>query len=209
MNPLLYTIGHSNHEIAVFIGLLRQHGVTAIGNVRSQPYSRYVPQYSRDAMETALVDAGIAYVFLGKELEARSDNPHCYREGKIQFDRLAREPIFAEGIGRVMQGIERCRIALTCAEKDPLDCHRALLVARKLLRNRRPGQPHSRRRRSGGPPGHGVATSGCVQAAGGRPVHQPPRVRRRRLSYSRRAGRLPGKNHGTSQGATSRGGDAP
>ena len=100
----LYTIGHSNHEIAVFLGLLWQHGITAVGDVRSQPYSRWVPQFSRDALEPALADAGIAYVFLGKELGARSDNPACYREGKVQYDRLAQEPIFAEGIGRVMQG---------------------------------------------------------------------------------------------------------
>jgi uncharacterized protein (DUF488 family) len=133
VNPVLYTIGHSNHEIAVFLGLLRQHGITAVGDVRSQPYSRYVPQYSRDALESALAEAGIAYVFLGKELGARSDNPACYREGKVQYDRLAQEPVFAEGIGRVLQGIERYRIALVCAEKDPLDCHRALLVARRLF----------------------------------------------------------------------------
>ena len=133
MNPMLYTIGHSNHEIAVFLGLLRQHGITAVGDVRSQPYSRYVPQYSRDALESALAEAGIAYVFLGKELGARCDNPACYREGKVQYDRLAQEPVFAEGIGRVLQGIERYRIALVCAEKDPLDCHRALLVARRLF----------------------------------------------------------------------------
>jgi uncharacterized protein (DUF488 family) len=133
MNSMLYTIGHSNHEIAVFLGLLRQHGITAVGDVRSQPYSRYVPQYSRDALETALTDAGIAYVFLGKELGARSDNPACFREGKVQYDRLAEEPLFAEGISRVVQGMQRYRIALLCAEKDPLDCHRALLVARKLF----------------------------------------------------------------------------
>jgi len=132
VNPRLYTIGHSNHEIAVFLGLLRQHGVTAVGDVRSQPYSRYVPQFSHDALEAALADAGIAYVFLGQELGARSDNPACYQDGKVQFDRLAQEPIFAEGLGRVVQGIERYRIALVCAEKDPLDCHRALLVARRL-----------------------------------------------------------------------------
>jgi uncharacterized protein (DUF488 family) len=133
VNSMLYTIGHSNHEMGVFLGLLRRHGLTAVGDVRSQPYSRYVPQYSRDALGTALAEAGIAYVFLGKELGARSDNPACYREGKVQYDRLAEEPIFAEGIGRVLQGIQRYRIALMCAEKDPLDCHRALLVARRLF----------------------------------------------------------------------------
>lgn len=130
---MLYTIGHSNHEIAAFIGLLRQHDITALCDVRSHPYSRYVPQYSRNALRAALADAGITYVFLGKELGVRSDNPACYRQGKVQYNRLAQEPSFVEGIKRVMQGMSRYRIALMCAEKDPLDCHRALLVARKLF----------------------------------------------------------------------------
>lgn len=133
MKSTLYTIGHSNHEIAAFIGLLHQHSITALCDVRSHPYSRYVPQYSRESLQVALANAGIAYVFLGEELGARSNNPACYRQGKVQYDRLAQEPCFAEGIKRVMQGMERYRIALMCAEKDPLDCHRALLVARKLF----------------------------------------------------------------------------
>lgn len=133
MKPMLYTIGHSNHEITAFIELLHQHGITALGDVRSHPYSRYVPQYSHEPLKTALTDAGITYVFVGEELGARSNNPACYRRGKVQYDRLAQEPCFAEGIKRVMEGMERYRIALMCAEKDPLDCHRALLVARKLF----------------------------------------------------------------------------
>lgn len=132
MTTTLYTIGHSNHKIATFIGLLHQHGITALVDVRSQPYSRHVPQYSREALRSALVDAGIAYVFLGKELGARSDNPACYRQGKVQYDRLAQEPCFAQGIKRILQGMGRYRISLMCAERDPIDCHRALLVARKL-----------------------------------------------------------------------------
>lgn len=130
---MLYTIGHSNHDMSIFVGLLRLHGVTALVDVRSHPYSRYVPQYSREPLKAALTDAGIAYVFLGKELGARSNNSACYIRGKVQYDRLAKEPCFAEGLKRVMQGMERYNIALMCAEKDPLDCHRALLVARKLF----------------------------------------------------------------------------
>ncbi len=132
MKSTLYTIGHSNHNIATFIDLLRQYGVTALGDVRSHPYSRYAPQFSRDALKISLADAGITYVFLGRELGARSQNPACYRQGKVQYDRLALEPGFAEGLQRVRQGMERFRLALMCAEKDPLDCHRALLVARRL-----------------------------------------------------------------------------
>lgn len=132
MKSTVYTIGHSNHSIAAFIDLLRQYGVTALGDVRSHPYSRYVPQFSRDALKASLTEVGIAYVFLGKELGARSPNPACYRQGKVQYDRLALEPSFAEGLKRIKQGMDRFCLALMCAEKDPLDCHRALLVARRL-----------------------------------------------------------------------------
>ncbi|MCK9230952.1 MAG: DUF488 domain-containing protein [Syntrophales bacterium] len=132
MKSEIYTIGHSNYEITVFMDLLRRHDITALGDVRSHPYSRYVPQYSREPLKTALTAAGIAYVFLGKELGARSENPACYKQGRVQYERLAKEPIFLEGIDRVVQGINRYRIALMCAEKDPIECHRALLVARKL-----------------------------------------------------------------------------
>lgn len=132
MKSTVYTIGHSNHSIAAFIDLLRQYGVTALGDVRSHPYSRYVPQFSRDALKASLTEAGITYVFLGKELGARSPNPACYRQGKVQYDRLALEPSFAEGLKRIKQGMERFCLALMCAEEDPLDCHRALLVARRL-----------------------------------------------------------------------------
>lgn len=129
---MLYTIGHSNLDIAEFLRLLRLHGVNALGDVRSHPYSRYAPQYSRDALKRSIASAGMTYVFLGKELGARSSNPACYRNGKVQYDRLAVEPLFSEGIQRVVQGMERYCIALMCAEKDPIDCHRALLVTRKL-----------------------------------------------------------------------------
>lgn len=133
MSNYLYTIGHSNHSIETFISLLQRHGVTAIGDVRSHPYSRFVQQYSREPLKAALAAAGIAYVFLGKELGARSENPACYKQGRVQYDLLAKEPIFLEGIDRVSQGMKRYHIALMCAEKDPIECHRAILVARKLF----------------------------------------------------------------------------
>jgi len=130
---MLLTIGHSNHETGAFLGLLAQNGVSAIGDVRSSPYSRYVPHFSRDALKSTLTSAGVAYTFLGKEFGARSDNPLCYKNGKVQYDRLAQQPIFAEGVTRVIEGMKRYRIALMCAEKDPIECHRALLVARTFF----------------------------------------------------------------------------
>jgi uncharacterized protein (DUF488 family) len=130
---IVYSIGHSNHEIQHFIGMLRQHNINALADVRSHPYSRFSPQYTKDLLKPALADAGIAYIFLGKELGARSDNPECYKNGKVQYARLAKQTIFKEGINRIQEGSERFRIALMCAEKDPLECHRALLVSKALF----------------------------------------------------------------------------
>lgn len=134
MTEPVLTIGHSNHSSERFIALLKQHGVTAIGDVRSHPYSRYVPQFSRDALREALRNHSIAYVFLGKELGARSQNPACYIHGKVQYDRLAQEPLFIQGVERLVQGTKQYRIALMCAEKDPIDCHRAILVTRYIAK---------------------------------------------------------------------------
>jgi uncharacterized protein (DUF488 family) len=135
---VLFTIGHSTHPIEVFVGLLKQHGITALADVRSHPYSRHFPQYSQEALKAALAREQIAYVFLGKELGARSENPACYRQGKVQYELLAKEPQFAVGLERLRTGMERFRIALMCAEKDPLDCHRAVLVARRVYESGTP-----------------------------------------------------------------------
>ena len=134
MNPI-YTIGHSNHDIAVFLNLLQMHNISALGDVRSQPYSHYVPQYSYEALKAELAKFNISYVFLGKELGARSDNPNCYNHGKVQYHRLAQESLFIQGLSRVQQGMNRYRIALMCSEKDPIECHRAILITRQLAEN--------------------------------------------------------------------------
>ncbi len=132
MIDTVYTIGHSTHPIGRFIELLHQHSVTAVCDVRSRPYSRVNPQFNRDAVKDALADASIKYVFLGKELGARTDDRNCYCNGKVQYELLAETDIFKKGINRVKKGASEYRIALMCAEKEPLDCHRTILVARVL-----------------------------------------------------------------------------
>lgn len=131
--PTVYTIGHSTHETDAFVELLRRHGVDALADVRSSPYSRFNPQFNRETLQRNLEAKGIAYVYLGKELGARSEDPACYENGKVQFDRLAQAPLFEKGIQRVVEGAQKYRLALMCAEKDPLECHRTILVARTLV----------------------------------------------------------------------------
>ena len=84
-----YTIGHSNHSIGQFTGLLRPHGITAVADVRSAPYSRYHPLYNKDTLTMSLEKDGIKYMFLGRELGARPDDPACYENGRVDFGRLA------------------------------------------------------------------------------------------------------------------------
>jgi uncharacterized protein (DUF488 family) len=132
MSGSLFTIGHSTHETQQFVALLRRHGVTALGDVRSRPYSRFNPQFNRETLQLSLDAEGIAYVFLGEELGARSDDPACYEGGRVRYELLARTGPFLRGLDRICEGMKRHRLALMCAEKDPLECHRTILVARHL-----------------------------------------------------------------------------
>lgn len=130
-NPI-FTIGHSTHGLELFVQLLIRHEVGALADVRSVPYSRTNPQFNREILEVSLKHQRIKYVFLGSELGARSNDVTCYENGRIQYARLARTELFRSGIDRVIRGSQDYRVALMCAEKEPLDCHRTLLVARSL-----------------------------------------------------------------------------
>ncbi|BFM39886.1 DUF488 domain-containing protein [Synechocystis sp. LKSZ1] len=132
MKPL-FTIGHSNHSPEKFIELLERHGITALADVRSSPYSRYLPHFNRKSLETLLPQADIRYVFLGDQLGARPNNPNCYVDGKALYERIAQTTAFQQGLQRLLKGSQNYRIALMCAEKDPLTCHRAILVCQQLL----------------------------------------------------------------------------
>lgn len=129
----VFTIGHSTHSTDEFIAILRQHSVTAVADVRSVPLSRFNPHYNKAIILSSLRAQGIKYVFLGRELGARSGDRSCYENGRVQYARLARSESFHRGLDRIMRGAYDHRIALMCAEKEPLECHRTLLVARALV----------------------------------------------------------------------------
>lgn len=134
MSKEIFTVGHSTHTIDRFIDLLLRHKIEVVADVRSSPFSKFNPQFNRQELQDSLKGSGIRYVFLGRELGARSDDLACYVADKVQYDRLAKTSLFQSGLDRVVEGTNDYRIALMCAEKDPLDCHRTILVARELLR---------------------------------------------------------------------------
>jgi len=129
----IFTIGHSNHPIKRFVELLALHGVDAIADVRSMPYSRWQPQFNREPLKAALKEHSIGYVFLGEELGARTSDTTCYENGVVQYGKLAKTALFRAGIERVLEGGCKMAVALMCAEKEPLECHRTILVARELV----------------------------------------------------------------------------
>ncbi len=128
----LFTIGLSNLDIKNFISFLNKHNVTALADVRSSPYSRYVSQFNRENLKNSLLNVGIKYVFLGEELGARPKDRSCYVEGKAVYENIAKTPLFSQGIDRINKGSQSYNIALMCAEKDPITCHRAVLVCQHL-----------------------------------------------------------------------------
>lgn len=128
----LFTIGHSNRTIEEFLGLLAQNQIDAVADVRSQPYSSRCPQFNSEQLAATLKAAGIRYVFLGEELGARRSEPECYREGRARYDLIAKTTAFRKGLDRVRGGMRSYRMALLCTEKDPVTCHRTILVCRYL-----------------------------------------------------------------------------
>jgi uncharacterized protein (DUF488 family) len=127
------TIGHSNHPFELFLGLLRDQRVEIVADTRSQPYSRYAPQYDREALKAALDASGILYLFFGGELGGRPSGAEFYdAEGHVLYDRVAVSPLFQEGLARLEKDLREFRVALLCSEENPTGCHRRLLIGRVL-----------------------------------------------------------------------------
>ena len=129
---MIWTIGHSNHSVLRFIDLLQGAGIERVGDVRSVPFSRRNPQFSQKALTASLKDAGIEYWFLGDALGARPKDERCYENGKVSYARIAATAAFGVAIEALIERSDSTRIALMCAEKEPLDCHRTILVGRAL-----------------------------------------------------------------------------
>ncbi|MBI3670414.1 MAG: DUF488 domain-containing protein [Acidobacteria bacterium] len=130
----LFTIGHSNTELLVFLATLRQFGITLLVDVRSRPTSYRFPHFSQPELEQSLRESGISYLFMGEELGGRPDDPKAYREDGLVNYRVRRKARdFQAGIERVLEKLDGSTLALMCAEEDPVNCHRFLLICPELV----------------------------------------------------------------------------
>jgi uncharacterized protein (DUF488 family) len=159
-----YTIGHSTHSITTFVELLKRAEISAIADVRSTPYSRRNPQFNQEALRKFLNNYHIAYVFLGAELGGRGNPDSEHDEyGRIKYRSIAESALFRQGLRRVQTGSTRMRLALMCAESDPLDCHRGILISRILAAQ---GTPITHIHADGRLEPHGIAESRLLQLFG-------------------------------------------
>lgn len=134
---LLYTIGHSQHEFEYFGNLLKKYQISYLLDVRSTPYSKYAETYNKEHLSSLLATKGVQYSFMGKFFGARPDNVELYNEeGYLDFEKVVCSDLFIKGMENVNLGLKRGNnIALMCTEKDPMDCHRAIMVARAFSLN--------------------------------------------------------------------------
>ena len=134
LKPLL-TVGHSILEFENFVTLLRDHGVDLVVDVRSTPQSARLPHFSQPAFEKLLHDNDVAYVFLGEELGGRPDDADAYRpDGLVDYQARRKSYAFQSGLDRLMKEQEGRTVAMMCAEEDPLECHRFLMVCPELTK---------------------------------------------------------------------------
>lgn len=132
-SPTIFSIGHSNQSVEAFLSLLQQHQIQVLVDVRSSPYSRYVPHFNGTPLAVAVRQAGIKYISMGKELGGRPDGDEFYDvDGHVLYNRVAEASFFLGGIKRLKEGGRTYRVAIMCSEEDPTDCHRHLLIGRVL-----------------------------------------------------------------------------
>ncbi|HEX5482562.1 MAG TPA: DUF488 domain-containing protein [Terriglobia bacterium] len=130
----LFTVGHSNLDFSAFVKLLTDWSVNLLIDVRSQPRSGRFPQFSQPGFEKMMENAGMRYLFLGDELGGRPDDPDAYRsDGVVDYRARRKSYAFQSGIERVLSELDRAPCALLCAEEDPLECHRFLMICPELV----------------------------------------------------------------------------
>jgi uncharacterized protein (DUF488 family) len=131
--PSIYTIGHGGRTIDAFLELLRQHEIAYLIDVRSQPYSRYQSDFSKEALEHHLKNQSIRYVFLGDKLGGRPEDPNCYVDGKVDYERLSDQAFYQSGLERLENAYRQgLGVVLLCSELKPEQCHRSKLIGQSL-----------------------------------------------------------------------------
>jgi uncharacterized protein (DUF488 family) len=133
-NKQLYTIGHGNRKPEDFLGLLKEYGIEYLVDVRSQPYSKFNPQFNQNELKFFLERNGVRYVFMGDNIGGRPKDTTCYDDdGKVDYEKVKLKDFFLQGIDRLKTAYNKdINLVIMCSESKPCDCHRSKLIGRVL-----------------------------------------------------------------------------
>lgn len=135
----LYSIGHGNRTAEELLDLLQRHEIKYLVDVRSAPYSKYNPHFSKQALEAFLKENDITYVFMGDTLGGRPEDRTCYTNDKVDYEKIKTKEFYKEGIERLKTAYEKAiPLAMMCSESKPQDCHRSKLIGETLTENKIP-----------------------------------------------------------------------
>ena len=131
----LFSIGHGNKSIEKFIEELKNFNIKYLIDIRSKPYSKFNQQFNQDELKDSLSQENIKYTFLGKELGGVPEDPSCYTEGNVDYDKLKKKTIFKDGLKRLITADDKSiKVAIMCSESKPEECHRAKLIGEELTK---------------------------------------------------------------------------
>lgn len=131
---VLYTIGYGAREMENFLAVLKRFGIAYLIDVRSRPYSRYKPDFSKQALEAHLKAHGIRYVFMGKSLGGQPEDATCYTDGKVDYEKVKEKEFYLKGISRLREAWrQQLPVVLMCSEGKPEQCHRSMLIGQTLV----------------------------------------------------------------------------
>lgn len=130
----LYTIGHGSRKPDEFLALLKQYEIEYLIDVRSQPYSKYNPQFNQNDLKFFLERNRIKYVFMGDTIGGRPQDVSCYDgEGKVDYEAIKTKDFFMQGIDRLKTAHNKdINVVIMCSESKPCECHRSKLIGRVL-----------------------------------------------------------------------------
>ncbi|MEN4006311.1 MAG: DUF488 domain-containing protein [Methanobacterium sp.] len=130
----IYTIGHSNIDFDKFLHLLKKYDIELVVDVRSSPYSKYVPHFNRENLEESLKNSEINYLFLGNRIGGKPKDEKYYKGSKVSYELIETEKPYKEGISQLIAHVNKNRTVILCSEENPYNCHRHHLITQTLLR---------------------------------------------------------------------------
>lgn len=132
MPRTIFTIGHSNRDISLFLKMLKCFNIEHLVDVRSFPGSRKNPQFGQTNLKQSVENIGIKYTLLRDLGGFRKVVPDSINTGwkNTSFQGYAdymSTNDFIKGLTSLQLLAETQKVAYMCSEAVPWQCHRSMI----------------------------------------------------------------------------------